>query len=56
MAADRFRLVGLHRAAGCVLEVDLAEEAARLGLSDDTRPVDEPYVYVPVQCSPQQKK
>ena len=51
-----FRHVGLHRTAGYILGVDPAEEAARLGLPDEGRPIDEPYVCIAVQSSSQCKK
>jgi len=46
-----FRQVGLHRTAGYILGVDPAEEAARLSLPDDSRPIAEPYVCIGVQSS-----
>jgi autotransporter strand-loop-strand O-heptosyltransferase len=46
-----FRLVGLHRTAGYILGVDPAEEAPRLALADDSRPIAEPYVCIAVQSS-----
>ena len=46
-----FRHVGLHRTAGYILGVDPAEEAPRLALPDDSRPIDEPYVCIAVQSS-----
>jgi autotransporter strand-loop-strand O-heptosyltransferase len=46
-----FRHVGLHRTAGYILGVDPAEEAARLALPDDSRPIEEPYVCIAVQSS-----
>jgi len=46
-----FRLVGLHRTAGYILGVDPAEEAPRLSLSDESRPIAEPYVCIAVQSS-----
>jgi autotransporter strand-loop-strand O-heptosyltransferase len=46
-----FRLVGLHRTAGYILGVDPAEEAPRLALPDETRPIAEPYVCIAVQSS-----
>ncbi len=51
-----FRHVGLHRTAGYILGVDPAEEAARLALPDDGRPIEEPYVCIAVQSSSQCKK
>ena len=50
-----FRHVGLHRTAGYILGVDPAEKAPRLALSDETRPIDEPYVCIAVQSSTQCK-
>jgi len=46
-----FRLVGLHRTAGYILGVDPAEQAPRITLADDTRPIPEPYVCIAVQSS-----
>ncbi|MDR3530450.1 MAG: autotransporter strand-loop-strand O-heptosyltransferase [Rhodopila sp.] len=50
-----FRHVGLHRTAGYILGVDPAEEAPRLALPDESRPIDEPYVCIAVQSSTQSK-
>ena len=50
-----FRHVGLHRTAGYILGVDPEEEAPRLALPDETRPVAEPYVCIAVQSSTQSK-
>jgi len=50
-----FRLAGLHRTAAYILGVDPAEEAPRLTLPDETRPIAEPYVVVAVQSSTQSK-
>lgn len=50
-----FRLVGLHRTAGYILGVDLAEEPPRLGVADEGRPIPEPYVAIAVQSSSQAK-
>jgi autotransporter strand-loop-strand O-heptosyltransferase len=50
-----FRHVGLHRTAGYILGVDLAEEAPRLGCPDDGPPIAEPYVCIAVQSSTQSK-
>jgi autotransporter strand-loop-strand O-heptosyltransferase len=50
-----FRHVGLHRTAGYILGVDPAEQAPRLALHDDTRPLAEPYVCIAVQSSTQCK-
>ena len=46
-----FRHVGLHRTAGYILGVDPAEEAPRLVLPDESRPIPEPYVCIAVQAS-----
>ncbi len=46
-----FRLVGLHRTAGYILGVDPAETPPRLSISDDTRPIPDPYVCIAVQSS-----
>jgi autotransporter strand-loop-strand O-heptosyltransferase len=46
-----FRHVGLHRTAGYILGVDPAEEPPRLALTDDSRPMAEPYVCIAVQGS-----
>ena len=46
-----FRHVGLHRTAGYILGVDPAEEAPRLGLPDDTRPIADKYAVIAVQSS-----
>ena len=51
-----FRHVGLHRTAGYILGVDPAEEAARLVLPDESRPIAEPYVCIAVQSSTHSKK
>jgi autotransporter strand-loop-strand O-heptosyltransferase len=50
-----FRHVGLHRTAGYILGVDPAEEAPRLALADDSRPIAEPYVCIATQSSTQCK-
>lgn len=50
-----FRHVGLHRTAGYILGVDPTEEAPRLHLSDDSRPIPEPYICIAVQASTQAK-
>ena len=50
-----FRQVGLHRTAGYLLGVDPTDEAPKLVLADETRPVDEPYVCIAVQSSTQSK-
>jgi autotransporter strand-loop-strand O-heptosyltransferase len=51
-----FRHVGLHRTAGYILGVDPTEEAPRLALPDDGRPLAEPYVCIAVQASTQCKQ
>jgi autotransporter strand-loop-strand O-heptosyltransferase len=50
-----FRHVGLHRTAGYILGVDPAEEAPRLVLPEESRPIPEPYVCIAVQSSTQSK-
>jgi autotransporter strand-loop-strand O-heptosyltransferase len=50
-----FRQVGLHRTAGYILGVDPLEEAPRLALPDESRPITGPYVCVAVQSSTQCK-
>jgi autotransporter strand-loop-strand O-heptosyltransferase len=50
-----FRHVGLHRTAGYILGVDPTEEAPRIVLEDDSRPIPEPYVCIAVQSSTQCK-
>jgi autotransporter strand-loop-strand O-heptosyltransferase len=50
-----FRHVGLHRTAGYLLGVDPAETPPRLALSDDSRPIAEPYVCIATQSSTQCK-
>ena len=44
-------MVGLHRTAGYILGVDPAETPPRLSISDDTRPIADPYVCIAVQSS-----
>jgi autotransporter strand-loop-strand O-heptosyltransferase len=51
-----FRQVGLHRTAGYILGVDPTEEAPRLALPDESRPIPEPYVCIAVQASTQCKQ
>jgi autotransporter strand-loop-strand O-heptosyltransferase len=51
-----FRHVGLHRTAGYILGVDPTEEAPRLVLPDESRPIPEPYVCIAVQASTQCKQ
>jgi autotransporter strand-loop-strand O-heptosyltransferase len=50
-----FRHVGLHRTAAYILGVDPTEQAPRLALSDESRPIAEPYVCIAVQASTQSK-
>jgi autotransporter strand-loop-strand O-heptosyltransferase len=50
-----FRHVGLHRTAGYILGVDPSEEPPRIFLTDDSRPIPEPYVCVAVQSTTQCK-
>ena len=46
-----FRFVGLHCAAAYILGVDPAEARPRIFVSDDTRPIPEPYVCIAVQST-----
>jgi len=50
-----FRHVGLHRTAAYILGVDHAEQAPRLALPDESRPITEPYVCIAAQSSSQAK-
>jgi autotransporter strand-loop-strand O-heptosyltransferase len=50
-----FRQVGLHRTAGYILGVDLAEAPPRIALADDSRPIADPYVCIAVQSTTQSK-
>ncbi|PMS22067.1 autotransporter strand-loop-strand O-heptosyltransferase [Trinickia dabaoshanensis] len=50
-----FRLVGLHRTAAYILGVDPEEDAPRLALADESRPIEAPYVAIAVQSSTQAK-
>ena len=50
-----FRHVGLHKTAAYILGVDPAEDAPRMVLPDETRPIAEPYVCIGVQSSTQSK-
>jgi len=50
-----FRLVGLHRTAGYILGVDPTEQAPRVHLPDDSRPVKERYVCIATQSTTQCK-
>ncbi|MGH7022559.1 MAG: autotransporter strand-loop-strand O-heptosyltransferase [Caulobacteraceae bacterium] len=46
-----FRLVGLHRTAGYILGVDPSETPPLISVSEQGRPVAEPYVCIAVQSS-----
>ncbi|HEV8679292.1 MAG TPA: autotransporter strand-loop-strand O-heptosyltransferase [Stellaceae bacterium] len=50
-----FRHVGLHRTAGYILGVDPTEVPPKIALTDDTRPLAEPYVCIAVQSTTQSK-
>ena len=50
-----FRHVGLHRTAGYILGVDPSEQAPRIVIENDTRPIAEPYVCIAVQSTTQSK-
>jgi autotransporter strand-loop-strand O-heptosyltransferase len=50
-----FRFVGLHRAAGYILGVDPAEVPPHIALSEDSRPLAEPYVCIAVQSTMRSK-
>ena len=50
-----FRYVGLHRTAGYILGVDPTEKPPLIALSEDSRPIDEPYVCIAVQSTTQAK-
>ena len=50
-----FRHVGLHRTAGYILGVDPTEVPPKIAVSDDERPIKEPYVCIAVQSSTQAK-
>jgi autotransporter strand-loop-strand O-heptosyltransferase len=50
-----FRFVGLHRTAGYILGVDPTEVPPRIALTDDSRPIEEPYVCIGVQSTTQSK-
>jgi autotransporter strand-loop-strand O-heptosyltransferase len=50
-----FRLVGLHRTAGHILGVDLAEAPPRIALADESPPITDPYVCIAVQSTTQSK-
>jgi len=55
IACDRqpidFRHVGLHRTAGYILGVDPSDEAPKLRLPDESRPIAERYVCIAVQAT-----
>ncbi len=46
-----FRHVGLHKTADYILGTGLTEEAPRLALPDDSRPIEEPYAVIAVQST-----
>ncbi len=50
-----FRHVGLHRTAAFILGVDPAEQAPKIAIPDETRPIEDPYVCIAVQSSTQSK-
>ncbi|GLQ63965.1 hypothetical protein GCM10007867_28110 [Gluconobacter cerinus] len=50
-----FRYVGLHKTAAYILGVSPEEEPAKITLSDESRPLKEPYVCIAVQASSQCK-
>jgi autotransporter strand-loop-strand O-heptosyltransferase len=50
-----FRLVGLHRTAGYILGVDPTEVPPRIAITDDRRPIAEPYVCIAVQSTSHSK-
>ncbi|MGZ5052733.1 MAG: autotransporter strand-loop-strand O-heptosyltransferase [Methylobacter sp.] len=50
-----FRLVGLHRTAGYILGVDPTEQPPRIGLQDDSRPIEQRYVCIAAQSTTQCK-
>jgi autotransporter strand-loop-strand O-heptosyltransferase len=50
-----FRQAGLHKTAAYILGVEPCEIVPRLSLSDDSRPISEPYVCIAVQSSTQCK-
>jgi autotransporter strand-loop-strand O-heptosyltransferase len=50
-----FRHVGLHRTAGYILGVDPTEVVPRIAITDETRPIAEPYVCIAVQSTTQSK-
>jgi autotransporter strand-loop-strand O-heptosyltransferase len=50
-----FRLVGLHRTAAYILGIEPDEAPPRIGLADESRPLDEPYVCIATQATGQYK-
>lgn len=46
-----FRYVGLHKTAAYILGIDPIETPATIDISDDSRPIEEPYVCIAVQSS-----
>ncbi|MGJ4919800.1 autotransporter strand-loop-strand O-heptosyltransferase [Bradyrhizobium sp. HKCCYLRH2060] len=46
-----FRQVGLHRTAAHILGVDPAEQPPRVALSEESRPIEDPYVCIAVQAT-----
>ena len=50
-----FLLVGLHRTAGYILGVDPTEQRPLIKLTDDSRPIAEPYVCIATQSTTQCK-
>ncbi|MGC2781017.1 MAG: autotransporter strand-loop-strand O-heptosyltransferase [Bradyrhizobium sp.] len=50
-----FRQVGLHRTAAHILGVDTAERPPRVALSENSRPIADPYVCIAVQATTQCK-
>lgn len=47
-----FRHVGLHKTAACILGLDpAAEQAPRIRLPDESRPIGEPYAVIAVQAT-----
>ncbi|MBN3761288.1 autotransporter strand-loop-strand O-heptosyltransferase [Burkholderia sp. Ac-20365] len=50
-----FRMVGLHKTAAYILDVDTEEERPLLHIEDDSRPIAERYVVIATQASTQCK-
>lgn len=50
-----FRYVGLHRTAGYILGVDPSDTPPKIAVSDDSRPLSEPYVCIATQSTTQSK-